>query len=166
MKCEHVQSIVVEYSEGALCVADELCVDIHMVQCESCRAEARKIALIERALALDIDRDAVLPPHTAALLDKLDALAATQSRDRSRPGRAGAVILRTVVFSIVAVVLLVSGAMTWEREATVLFGLMPVDAATARPLVETVRPLAGPAELAELYDLNELTGSNEPATRR
>ena len=39
MKCSNVQSFIVEYAEGALGPADEMCIDIHLIQCEECRAE-------------------------------------------------------------------------------------------------------------------------------
>ncbi len=37
MKCRNVSEKLIAYREHALCVADELCIDIHLIQCEQCR---------------------------------------------------------------------------------------------------------------------------------
>lgn len=166
MKCEHVQAIAVEYTEGALGVADELCVDIHLVQCESCRAELGGIAQWEASVVGELDTG-FDPPRTVELLDRLDALMQLQQPDpRTTWRQAGGVTLRAAIFAVILIFALSSGAATWQRESAGLLGLIPAEAATHRPIVETVRPLAGPAELDELRYLNELAGPADPSPER
>jgi predicted anti-sigma-YlaC factor YlaD len=157
MKCQHVRSVAVEYAEGGLCVADELCVDIHLIQCESCRAELAALAALEEMVARELEASDA-PPDTLALLDRIDSLPDfTLRRERSLVRSSGVAMLRAALTAIVILVALSAGAATWQREVTNVFGLLPAEAAAQRPLVETIRPLTSDAELNELRDLNELT---------
>ena len=74
MNCRRVDHIIVEYAEGALPVADELCVDIHLVQCESCKRELAELTELQRAFRMESD-EPVPSPETLQLLRRLDGLA-------------------------------------------------------------------------------------------
>jgi predicted anti-sigma-YlaC factor YlaD len=162
MKCQHVQSVIVEYAEGALCVADELCVDIHLVQCDSCRDELRSIAGLGRSVARLIEDDST-PPDTLALLSRIDALPELPARREPYPlRRTGGTLLRAALAALIVFLAFTSGALTWHRQVPDWFGLLPAEAAAERPLVETLRPLTSDAELNALRDLNELTGGADP----
>jgi len=164
MKCEKVESIIVEYAEGALCVADELCVDIHLVQCASCRAEARSVVEFQESIANAFRPDAS-SPRTVELLERLDSLVEPIPRPflwRRWSGTA----LRAALVTAFVVILFSAGAATWRHEAPEWFPVPSAEAAIQRPIVSTVRPLASDAELRELDDLNDLAGPPETTVER
>lgn len=158
MKCEHVQSVIVEYAERALCVADELCVDIHLIQCESCRRDLAEIAQWEASISGVVECVRV-EPDTVGLLDKLDRLAPIAPPQESvTVRRLGASLFRFALAAGIVIAVLSTGAFTWHYDSPDPFGLMPAEAAARRPLVETLRPLDSAAGWKELDVLNELTG--------
>lgn len=56
MKCGNVQEFLEEYLEGTLEPADEMCVDIHLIQCEHCRAEIHGLHRLLGAISGEIHR--------------------------------------------------------------------------------------------------------------
>lgn len=163
MKCEHVQSVMVEYVEGALCVADELCVDIHLVQCELCRADLHATQGLGAILGAALDH-AKIPADPLMLLDRLDSLPAmTPSRPRFSGHGFGGPALRAAVVAGAIAFALAAGAIKWPSDLLHPFGMLPVEAAGQQSLVETIRPLSSASELRELRDLDQLAGQNLPA---
>lgn len=74
MKCGNVQALIVEYAEGALGPADEMCIDIHLIQCEECRDELAGLQNLLGTMAREIRAcDAADDP--VGFLDRFHALA-------------------------------------------------------------------------------------------
>ena len=82
MKCGSVQENIEEYLDGALEPADEMCVDIHLIQCESCRAEIHGLRRLLQAISSEIQQ-CRYDGDEAPLLDRFHALC----NDEVRPGQ-------------------------------------------------------------------------------
>lgn len=101
MKCEAVQDLAADYREGALPVADELCIDIHLIQCEHCRAELDALEIFTTLVASDIEDKA--PGGSALdLLDRLDEAPPARAPYGSSPKWtiAGPVLQVTAVLAV------------------------------------------------------------------
>lgn len=142
MKCDTVQRVIVEYDEGGLCVADELCVDIHLVQCPDCREELTELGafqgMFSRGLAHPEPRN-----HLRDLLGHLDSADAASSLRLGLGG--GRRFPRWAAFRFsVAVALsalaLFGGAIGWSKDSLPYFQLPTVEAETGLPVPEAWRP--------------------------
>lgn len=142
MKCDTVQHVIVEYDEGGLCVADELCVDIHLVQCPDCREELADLGafqgIFSRGLTHPEPRN-----HLRDLLSCLDSADAPSSsrlrfvKGKRFPERA---IFRFSVAVTLSVLLLCGGSLGWGKDFLPFFQLPIVEAESGLPVPETWRP--------------------------
>ncbi len=142
MKCEAVQRVIVEYDEGGLCVADELCVDIHLVQCPDCREELIELEDFEDMLS----RGLTHPEPQNHLRDLLGHLDRSEAPSSSRVGvcarrrlRNGAMFRFSMAVALSALALL-CGAVGWNQGSLAYFQLPIVEAETGLPVPQTWRP--------------------------
>lgn len=141
MKCEMVQRVIVEYDEGGLCVADELCVDIHLVQCPDCREELMDLEDFENMLS----RGLTHPEPQNHLRDLLGHLDRSDTPSLSRVGlsgrrklRDGAMFRFSMAVALSALALL-GGAIGWSQGSLAYFQLPIVEAETGLPVPEAWR---------------------------
>jgi len=107
-----VQSLIVEYAEGALGPADEMCIDIHLIQCEECRAEMTGLRDLLGTVAREVHAcDAADDP--AGFLDRFHALEAGSlpSPPLQPPLRLRLPVLRLAAAAIVFALAVSSGLM-------------------------------------------------------
>jgi hypothetical protein len=73
MKCDNVQRRLAAYAENGLRVADELAIDIHLIQCDACRNELEALKHWERECSVTFGGDS---PDTdwLALAEGLDTV--------------------------------------------------------------------------------------------
>lgn len=83
MKCAEVRPVLIEYTEGALGAADEMCIDIHLIQCEDCRAEIAGLRELIDTVVCEV-RSCEERDDPAAFLDRLHAIEAAHPRPRRR----------------------------------------------------------------------------------
>lgn len=109
MKCGNVQEILEEYLEGALEPADEMCVDIHLIQCEHCRAEIHGLHRLLGAIAGEI-RHSRHGGHELQFLNRFHAVRASelQAAPREFPPRR-LVFARAIAVAVTAALIISSG---------------------------------------------------------
>ena len=133
---------MVAYAEGALCVADELCIDIHLVQCSECREELEDIGDFN---ALFLEELTHPEPHNdlQELLDRLlDVESAAEfSADGAHTRRTlRATLFRFSVTATLAMLIFVGGAFTWTSGLVPYLKLPTVEAETGLPIPMAWQP--------------------------
>ncbi len=143
MKCDTVQRVIVEYTEGGLCVADELCVDIHLVQCPHCREELTELGLFQGMFSLGLTHPEP-ENHLRDLLIHLDCAGTSSSSSASQGTRQRFPRSTTFRFSMavgLSALALLGGALGWGHGSLSYFQLPIVEAETGLPVPEAWRPL-------------------------
>lgn len=116
MNCERVRSSLIEYREGALCVADEITIDLHLLQCQSCQLELDVVDGMKDIISHCLQAP---PPetHTMALMDELEHAHNVQPPS-DRPPYSGVglcavrVLATALIFAAIA-----AGFSTWGRKS-------------------------------------------------
>ncbi len=169
MKCSSVESLIVEYAEGALGPADEMCIDIHLIQCEECRADLGGLRDLLGAVAGEVGASEVCE-DCVEFLDRFRALEADSPPlpAVSASRRARLPVLRLTAAMIVIALALSPGLMGRPRPAWFpIFG-SPVAEARSREIARTDWSpyLRNGLDLADL-DKMGLVGplKSEPAPR-
>ncbi len=112
MKCSNVQSVIVEYAEGALGPADEMCIDIHLIQCEECRAELSGLRDLLGTVAREV-HTCVACDDPIGFLDQFHALELDSAPPVQNPAplRRQLPLLRLTAAAVALVLMLSSGVM-------------------------------------------------------
>ena len=159
MKCSAIQECIVPYVAGALCVADELCVDIHLVQCAVCREEVDE--LVNGVLVFPVELEHPDPRNLLQdLLEELEGLPepppVSRRVNRWRRNACAALLPLTVVVTFSLFYL--SGAVPdWTRNFNAYLSLPTVEEDMDIPMSKVWRPwMGGTGPLADMEEIKIL----------
>ena len=150
---------MVPFAEGALGVADELCVDIHLVQCAHCREELEELTDLAALFSAELEHP---DPRNQLrdLLDRLEHLPEPKpvSLDTSRwYGFMRGTLLPLSVACALSLMILFGGGLGWTQGRVPYFDLPTAEAMTGLPLSSAWRPwMRGTGPLADMEQLEIL----------
>jgi predicted anti-sigma-YlaC factor YlaD len=152
VKCGNVQASIEEYLDGTLGPVDEMCIDIHLIQCEECRAEIHGLRQLLQAISGEVH----CCPHDAddsRFLERFHTL--REAEIRRKPVRLAMPrfsVARAVAIGITAALLISTGVL--GQGSRLFFGKPVMAAHTSEITVAEWAPYL--RDTGDLIDLSAM----------